>query len=238
MQKGVRGGCGEGAATIFNLEIAVLKMQKIRVVLFLNQSTSIVCASLTPPPPCSRAKMNCTMHSSNESDASPEAVTLGAELLQRQWAADWDQAHHSPKAAGCPIGWVLYEDDWGCCKGACPRGAEWTDMDANCFLPPPRADVAAIAKLATFQAGGAPDCASVVAARMHGVALVEVMELDLASLASVRKFAAAFQVWNYFAYSNPVLLSILTDSLARSSITHLRVNSRCLYKGQRGRRGV
>ena len=29
---------------------------------------------------------------------------------------------------------------------------------------------------------------------------------------------------------NPVLLSILTDSLARSSIKHLRVNSRCLYK--------
>ena len=27
---------------------------------------------------------------------------------------------------------------------------------------------------------------------------------------------------------NPVLLSILTDSLARSSIKHLRVNSRCL----------
>ena len=31
--------------------------------------------------------------------------------------------------------------------------------------------------------------------------------------------------------SNPVLLSKLTDSLARSSIEHLRVNSRCLYKG-------
>ena len=28
--------------------------------------------------------------------------------------------------------------------------------------------------------------------------------------------------------SNPVLLSILTDSLTRSSIKHLRVNSRCL----------
>ena len=30
---------------------------------------------------------------------------------------------------------------------------------------------------------------------------------------------------------NPVLLSILTDSLARGSIKHLRANSRCLYKG-------
>ena len=32
---------------------------------------------------------------------------------------------------------------------------------------------------------------------------------------------------------NPVLLSILTDSLARSSIIHLRVNSRCLIGSPR-----
>ena len=39
--------------------------------------------------------------------------------------------------------------------------------------------------------------------------------------------------------SNPVLLSLLQDSLARSSIQHLRVNSRCLlYKRLRGKTGA